>query len=130
MAIAGKRESQTHREKYAQRETHTHRERVWESRSCGLLAGGCVLWNFRMFHCVMCYLNSYATLSRKPNIKIYLMYPDFCGQTCVILGDASVNRDWPPGHPDLCGLHLKFKPYPLMIMPSCLFSSCWEKLFP
>ena len=63
-----KRESQTHRNTH--REKHTQRECVWESQYCGLLAGGCVLRNFRMFHCVMCYLYLCTTLSRKPNIKI------------------------------------------------------------
>lgn len=52
------------------REKHTHRDCVGEMLLWSLSAEGCVIRYFRMCLCVMCYLNSYTTLSRKPNITI------------------------------------------------------------
>ena len=53
-----------HIEKLTQTDKHMQKEpSVSEQLLWSLLADGCVLRNFRMFHCVMCYLSSYTALS-------------------------------------------------------------------
>lgn len=65
-----KRKSDKHSERNTHIQKHTQRDCVWETLLWSLSAEGCVFRNFRMCLCVMCYLNSYTTLSRKPNITI------------------------------------------------------------
>lgn len=70
--IRGKKESKTD----TQRETHTYRnthtKKLWRGEMLlwSLSAEGYIFRNFKMCLCVMCYLNSYTALSRKPNITI------------------------------------------------------------
>ena len=64
-----RKERKSDGEKGIYRSTHTKSQCEGEKLLCSLLAEGCVMKNFRMFLCAVCYLNSCTSLSRKPNIK-------------------------------------------------------------
>lgn len=54
----------------------------------------------------------------------------FWSPMCIVLGDASMNRNWPRDCQGIVRFHLWFMPLSLMTTPSYLFSSCWGNLFP